>query len=557
MVVVASLLLALTASLLWFKISLDSDSLFLENLSHDLFDLGGQWRDWKLTPAPAYFPDMLLYFSVYKILPNASSRIFFVSVAQVLMLTLAVVWLSKQIYPRLSHAATAMLILLLVFTTLVAARSNIWLYFYTTNNHFAALVVPLICVGLIIRIYAAPSFHRILLFILAAAIAQASTAVYLISFFAPAVFLMILLFAFCFVFRPYQKAQLRKILLILGMLVVSFLVALFIESLLTFNNPSEGRALATVPKIYLSLYGLVQATYNAFQLNNLSTFLFSCLVVASFYYLIFKLFAIIRCKEVNQYCRWVLCCALLLVVVPFNFGGVILSGGVNDFFAYRYFSFPIALILILPIILLDQRKFFAIKSWPRIFLLMSFVLLIFSIPALNKDAFRVFNRNILYIMTTPPYVAKCLIDIEKQGFVLQEGVADRWTAKGVSEFLPRKNWILSTFNDLYPNYFMTTLGPIKHPEHYGYYYNFIILRDYGAKNYFNKHLPFIKENLPMPDQIYECPSGKAEIWLYRDNALDAAVKATFPRFLALKKRYKNYQVLEESRALCQKNQENC
>ena len=97
---ISILILALTTSLLWFKISIHSDSLFLDSLAKDLFEQNGKWSDWRFSPAPAYFPDMLLYFLAYTILPNAYSRIFFVSVAQIIILTFAVTWTSKQIYHK-------------------------------------------------------------------------------------------------------------------------------------------------------------------------------------------------------------------------------------------------------------------------------------------------------------------------------------------------------------------------------------------------------------------------------------------------------------------------
>jgi hypothetical protein len=61
---IAWLTLAAMCILLVFKVNLHSDLLFLDSVAVDLFEHGGTWSNWKITPAPAYFPDMLAYAGV-------------------------------------------------------------------------------------------------------------------------------------------------------------------------------------------------------------------------------------------------------------------------------------------------------------------------------------------------------------------------------------------------------------------------------------------------------------------------------------------------------------
>ena len=49
---------------------LNSDSLYLTSVYKDLFQEGGRLSEWILSPAPCYFPDMLLYFPLLRCTPD-------------------------------------------------------------------------------------------------------------------------------------------------------------------------------------------------------------------------------------------------------------------------------------------------------------------------------------------------------------------------------------------------------------------------------------------------------------------------------------------------------
>src|SRR5450830_253327 len=188
----AWLLLAASAALLRFKTEIQSDSLFLDSLFTDLFTHGGRWTEWKFIQAPAFLPDMLLYLPAYPLLPDAASRIFFVSAAQVLLLAAALLWCARQITPQLSLRAQTLLLLLLAFVTVVAAQSRMWLYFYSTNNHLAATILELVGVGLLLRQLARPSRAGAVLLVVLIAATQVSTKLFALSFVVPLLALLIL-----------------------------------------------------------------------------------------------------------------------------------------------------------------------------------------------------------------------------------------------------------------------------------------------------------------------------------------------------------------------------
>ncbi len=539
MLVAASLILAWIASLLWLKISLTSDSLFLDSLSDDLFNLGGKWSDWTLTGAPAYFPDMLLYFLSYKILPNATCRIFFVSVAQVFILTGAILWSTKQIYPNISRAALAIMILLVAFTTLVAERSDMWLYFYSTNNHFAALIVPMINIGLIIKFYTTRSKTSALCLMILGVAAQASTSLYIITFLAPVLILTLLLLTIGLQSRQDSEIKLGRIFIILSILIVSWLSACWVDSLMNPNTITDRLITFNLYHANDAFEGFERATMNLFSLENKSSIVFRDIVLLSLCFLIYKLLSTIKIKHnvlwipVSSDSHWriIFCAALLILVIPTNIIGMILSGGAARIYPYRYLAFPIALILMLLVIIVDKSYGYNGKLWRIIFIPTSFLLIALSIYTYYHHPLPPENNS---TKIDSPLIAECLIDIEKRGFYLQEGVADFCGALSTSAYLPKKNWILVTSNDLTPKYWMNSIAPIKRSANHQYYYNFIILRyEYDARDEFNYNNFIISQVAPKPSHIYLCPQVKAEIWLYDNNSLNAVIASKAKQYLLL------------------------
>lgn len=310
------LALFFATSLLWFRIQLHSDILHWEALARDLFDLGGKWSDWRFPPAPAYFPETLLYFLTYKILPNSYYRVFFISVAQVFMLLTAVIWTSKQIYPQISIRAREVVILLLTFVTFTAANSGMWLYFYSNSTHFSSILFSLICLGLIIRFYEKPSLLCAIYLTLINTIAPASTAIYLINFLIPAIVTALFLLIMG-KFTHYSWINRNKILSILGILSISFLLFFFINPLITLNKPLEGKMPLTFKGARDSFNLFLNNTANAFSFDNGFTFTLSTLILLSLCFLIYILF--INKKKTLLTCYKLIPKILLMIIGNFYF----------------------------------------------------------------------------------------------------------------------------------------------------------------------------------------------------------------------------------------------
>ena len=180
------LVLILASWLLYFRIQFQSDILFLDDLATDLFLYGGAWKDWKLSIAPAYIPDIILYFFGYMIFPSIPLRIFFVTACQALILSILALWLARKIRPQLSVNATALIILMVAFSSLVASRSGMWLFFNSTNNHISSLLLSFLSLGLILVFFKRPNLITAILIVGVGSIAKSSSAIFLICFTLPA-----------------------------------------------------------------------------------------------------------------------------------------------------------------------------------------------------------------------------------------------------------------------------------------------------------------------------------------------------------------------------------
>lgn len=549
-------LLLIAIGLLYFRIILHSDSLFLNALSTDLFRHHGYWSDWRLTPAPAYVPDMLLYFIGYWIMPDAVWRIFFVTACQAVILTFSCLWLARTIRPTLSVNARASIILMVAFVSLVSACSGMWFYFNACNNHFASLLFAVISLGLFLYFLERPKFFIAALIVFLGGIAKASSAVFLICFVVPVV-ASILIVLLVIGKKDWKNFQYKKRLIaLLGLLATSQVFAWIIDKLLTYHDPLRDRVPESATAAANSFSLFLQATQNAFLLDNYLTFIFSLLVALVFVFLIYRLFCNVQIqpenliikfpKSVQRDTEWklVACGFLLIVTIPLNIFGAILSGGFVDLAGYRYFMFPIALALVLALVISDRilnrhgrSKDFFVYGIALLILLGEgnaiHKIYVFSQTNPHMLASHAFASKFSPSHVSERDVATCISQIEQNGFELKAGIADYWLARGVSEQLPHKNPIMAVTNDLMPFFWMSTIGPMLRPENYPEYkYNFVVLQTPGQESSFDFTPLTVGQKLPKNYQVHFCAKANGvQVWTYQGNELDLAVKAAQNQFL--------------------------
>jgi hypothetical protein len=516
----AWLLLAAAVSLLRYKTALQSDALFLDALASDLFAHGGRWADWKFPRAPSFVPDMLLYFAAYPLLPDAASRIFAVSAAQVFLLAGVCLWFARQLHPQLSRTASTAIVLVLAYITLAAARSDMWLYFYSTNNHIATLLLGLPALVLCLRQVETGSVRTGLALSAVGAMAVVSTGLYTLGVSLP----LLALAGGAWLALKGQPALRRRVLHLGGWLLLAQLLAALLNKALIRNVPLEGHTHSRPDTIANALKLFLEATQAAFARDNRLTQALSAGVALAFLFLLARLAQAIRLDghglhlECSRRDRVTGIAAFLAVGTPLTLLGAIFSASFVDPYCYRYFMLPVALALLLAIVQLDR------SHGPRL-QRAGMLLLPLATLALAVGIVRA-NRLPLHKDDAGKAVAACLEAVERGGFALKAGTADYWYARGASAYLPRHNPIFATYDTLEPFFWVSTIGPVARPGNYPeYQYNFAILRAPGAGGQFHYTPETVGKLLPPPLRVQECPAAQAQIWLYQGQELHQAMQA--------------------------------
>ncbi len=545
----AWLILAFTATLLRFRIDLNSDTLLLDHLFTDLFTQGGRWAEWKFSTAPAFMPDMLLYLLAFPLLPDAASRILAVSVIQVFLLAGALLWCAHQIRPTLSVTGANAILLLLALFTLTSANSRMWLYFYSTNNHLASVLFGLTGVGLILRYLARPQKLSAALLVAGGAFGAVSTGLFMLSFTVPVLLLLGLAWLALGDADGPLREQRRRVLHLAAMVAGAQVLGRLLGKLLVANVAREGKVQTSPETAGTALRNFLQAIKTAFAPDNPLTLACAVLVLLALLLLAWRLLRAAKLGHnglviAKPDWRFGAAAAVLAAGMLVHLPGVILSGGFADQYAMRYLAFPFALALLLCVVHGDRTLASAASagspSAPTrrrpLAVLAPWGLVVLG-TMLVADGAR------LVLRAPPPFIdasaiaANCLTRIEHAGFPLRAGIASFWNGRGLQYALPHHNPMLVTDNRLAPFFHMATLGPVQRPQDYpGHVYNFAVL--YGAAQPVDPEYTAatMRDVLPPPARIEACGDGRLEIWLYQDASLDRAVKQAGAAYLAGRKR---------------------
>lgn len=543
----AWLCLVMASLLMFIRVYANSDTLFLDDVARDLFTYGGHWADWTLVAAPAYLPDMLLYFISYPLFPSAILRIFFVTLCQVAILTSLCLWLAHKIRPQLSSYGKIGIILGLAFVSLVAAHSGMWLYFYSTNNHFGALAGSLLVLGLLLNFLENPRWLLAIAIIIFAGFAKASSAVFVICFTIPALIACIIPLVTCWHKQPIAHYR-QRLFAVIGIILASELMARIIDWFLTYHSPMAGRVPITIDRAVYAFSLFLKAGIAAFSLHNYFSFTLSVLIIISFIYLIFMLFyrldfyiknhALYTTIPVTQphdrtnlNWRFSVVAWFLALCLPINLLGAIISGGFVDMYGYRYFIFPFALALLLTLLSIDNlfSKYNILLTRASQLIILLFLFLCYHCLAASYGLFK--HKSLSDIITfglndRPEFhVAECLNKLSAQGINLQAEISDYWYARGVSLFLKNKNPIDPDMNNLILYPLALTYGPFLHSQLYpSRIYNFVIMYNDDTQEQFRFTPQIVGPLLPRGYKIYTCPGTNAQIWYYPNNDLNSTLK---------------------------------
>lgn len=561
--VLAWALLAAVCTLLIFKTNFNSDLLFLDSLMADLFQSGGQWSHWKITPAPAYVPDMLAYALAYFIFPAPAQRIIFVCLLQALLLAWTCIYLGRVIRPALSTTAKTFIIVILSGVVVVASHSAMWLFFNSTNNHFGALLFPLLCTAFILEYSQSKKWLTAVLIVASTVAGTASTPVYTLAFTLPAV--VFSLGAGAMLLRT-QRHLAFTVMQVAALLIIGHLLAGGLSKLLIAFDALGGRAPLTASAALNSLHKFASASARTLAADNPYTFsLVVFIFIASMWLLVDFLVGVRRSLNavaagsqrsiidrlgmLDSGWKHRLLVLFLCVALPINVLGAVASGGFADDFGYRYFTFPLTLAVLLWLLVVDAR--FQFKGAQSAGLVCLSILAVACVagagtaPLIAQSGRATFSEALASGRVMPSDAIGACIDHEAQnGFAFNAGIADFWNARAVMERTRQARFILNVTSNISPFFHMMSLGPLINPKQYGIEsYNFVVMGNSGIKTQFDMTPEVAGQHLPAPGKIVACPQSDTQLWLYSDGSLDRTVRKNVDRFLAQNGLLQNYAFL--------------
>ena len=131
-----------------FRMIFNSDNLYLPALYHDIVQGNGNISDWYLTPAPYFFPDMLLYFISNSIIDNIFHAIFFFIILQLLI----VYFFLNKLFSILFSSGNSLLYSAISVGLVYTIPNLMTKFVFLSGYHFGGILIGLVLLYLVLKI---------------------------------------------------------------------------------------------------------------------------------------------------------------------------------------------------------------------------------------------------------------------------------------------------------------------------------------------------------------------------------------------------------------------
>jgi hypothetical protein len=129
-----------------------SDNLYIPTLIEDIWHWSGSFREWSLTPAPYYFPDMLLYALVRPLTPSVEWAQYLSGLAHLLLVIWAARAVVRAAVPAAIDAANLVGVAFAIAMALfLAGELGEFERLFTLSNHGGAALCSLLVLALCLR----------------------------------------------------------------------------------------------------------------------------------------------------------------------------------------------------------------------------------------------------------------------------------------------------------------------------------------------------------------------------------------------------------------------
>lgn len=415
----------------------NSDTLYQPSLYRDLFEQSNKLSDWRLNPAPNFFPDMALYSGLMFVTgSDIQWSSFLFSFIQLAVLCFLFLKLFRHLTNDAYEITTVAIVLLFLFPLVFLIDGDFLFTFYILSNsyHLGSFVLALASLYFFFRLSQNADKKHWVGYCFVIALGVASDKLFITNFIAPVCIVSVYSLFF-------QQLRKRTIVLLSATLLAGFF-GWFVVNFLHINHFIEietPHSFMNVENIlpsfqlFLKVMGESMQSSWLITLISLSSALSLLLLSTRAVQALFKrnptdfVFILLAAIAI---------CTLLAPILAGNFTG-------PDTLRYNYHAF-IFLLALLPYTLYQSSFIRRIpKKWN--YLLPVFTILITCSIVIRTD-FSGGLRN--YFSFYPEVARKADVFSRKTG--IREGTADYWKAKVITQFSKEGVVAVPTFENLLP-----------------------------------------------------------------------------------------------------------
>lgn len=541
-VVVSTLIIG---TLMMNKITLHSDILYFQEFLNTFFQDPAIFPTWRMTPAPAYFPELALFAVARLITQDAQIQIFLVSYLEWILVIVGILWIYRVINLKARFASWILLLSVLGATSIVIISSDIWFLTYQNTIHFAAFLFPLYQLLILIKILKfPPAFkYQLLLFVIYGVlsfIGALSTPVYLLSWFIPSSIACVWLFSLLLGRNHRHKQISISLLFVVGLVGTG--LGFFLQKVFSYNTPLLNRVGFSRSEFESSVLAFINASITSFSSPNVFTRIAVFSVIVSLIFLYMRSLFSGRLEgftpnSVSSPITLAHKSDLGIFIISFtalmsfasSLIGSILTSGFKDIYGFRYVTFGAFLVCFTFIFIsinwfemtAIRRKIADLTSWITggLAIALSLSIVTGSMTPLGRILEDKGLVNQFQDLKSDPLmfseVETCIENLQSSGVSLQAGVAQYWHVRSI-RYLSKQQITISPFDrNLVPFFWINSSEDFNLTTHS---FNWLLIEPENTSP-FSMTASNFKDSVPQPSQVFQCGEGY-EVWYWDGNQFD-------------------------------------
>lgn len=429
---------------IWRNQFFTSDSFYLSALFKDIFLDKYGLEGWTLNGAPNFFPDMLIYFTLYPLSFSPVITAFLYALVQNLLIVLGVFLIVKNLIQKLASQIAVFISLLFIIPLLSGTLSTHYEYSYhlmMNAYHTSSFTMTLFALSIWLMYLNSPKKILLVLLFILVTLSSLSDRIFIISFVIPNILVGLILLIRS---QKKQKTYLIYFTTLLGTISgmgIFFLIDRYTE----ISFIAKGTALR-LDKIALCSNALLSYFKSVFLKFDIISITLTLIVISYINSLVYFLKHFIKKERIaSNYKLFIIITFFLFSIIAILLTPIFTGAFYNlNYLRYNIFFFYAGLILL-------GINIFIYINKPRCIIIVYYSFIITSAFLLigltiKKNPIASFKNNVSY---KPKYIK--IIDSLNNNNLLLNGVSGYWQARETTIFNDKNINVLAVNSNLSPN----------------------------------------------------------------------------------------------------------